>query len=394
MSATTNNNLKINTEKGICIFIDWYLPGYKAGGPIQSVANMVAQLSKHKTFYIVTRNTDYCDDTPYSNITPNIWTKHSDNVFVYYFSADKLHYKSIKNLLKENRFESIYLNGIFSLQFTLMPLRICKKLHLENIIVGARGMLAPSALSIKKNKKRFFLSFSKLLGLYNKISFHATNEDEKNYIQQIFGLEHNIFVAPNLAKVSSGNTFKTIAKIENQLSLINVARIAPEKNLLYALEVLLLVKSKITFNIYGPTYNEDYWKQCQQVMAAMPANITIQYHGAVDNNKVPQLISENHAMFMPTQGENFGHIILESLQAARPVIISNLTPWKNLEAQHCGYDLPLNNKQTFADVIESVAAINQQAFDNLCKSSFDFAHNFSANTADLNANKVMFGIQQ
>ena len=47
----------------------------------------------------------------------------------------------------------------------------------------------------------------------------------------------------------------------------------------------------------------------------------------------------------------------------------------------------------FADVIERLAAINQPAFDNLCKSSFDFAHTFSANTADLSANKVMFGIQ-
>ena len=392
MSASINHNLKIDTEKGICIFIDWYLPGYKAGGPIQSVANMVAHLSKHKTFYIVTRNTDYCDDTPYSNITPNTWTKHSDNVFVYYFSADKLNYKSIKKLLKENRFESIYLNGIFSLQFTLMPLRICKKLHLENIIVGARGMLAPSALAIKKNKKRFFLSLSKLLGLYNKISFHATNDDEKNYIQQIFGKKHNIFVAPNLAKVTASNTFQTITKNANQLSLINVARIAPEKNLLYALEVLLLVKSEITFNIFGPTYNEDYWKQCQQVMATMPANITIHYHGAVDNSKVPQLITGNHAMFMPTHGENFGHIILESLQAARPVIISNLTPWKNLEAQHCGYDLPLSNKQTFANVIEKLAAMNQNEFDALCKSSFAVAQNFSSNTDDLNANKAMFGI--
>jgi hypothetical protein len=158
------------------------------------------------------------------------------------------------------------------------------------------------------------------------------------------------------------------------------------------LEVLLLVKSKIIFNIYGPTYNEEYWKQCQQVMATMPTNITIHYHGAVDNTKVPQLITGNHAMFMPTQGENFGHIILESLQAARPVIISNLTPWKNLEAQHCGFDLPLSNKQIFADVIEKLAAMNQNEFDELCKSSFTVAQNLSANTADLNANKLMFGI--
>ncbi|CAN5434615.1 hypothetical protein BH10BAC1_BH10BAC1_14720 [soil metagenome] len=29
-------------KKKVLIFIDWYLPGYKAGGPRQSVANLVA----------------------------------------------------------------------------------------------------------------------------------------------------------------------------------------------------------------------------------------------------------------------------------------------------------------------------------------------------------------
>ena len=31
-------------KKKILIFIDWYLPGYKAGGPVQSVANLVENL--------------------------------------------------------------------------------------------------------------------------------------------------------------------------------------------------------------------------------------------------------------------------------------------------------------------------------------------------------------
>ena len=36
-------------------------------------------------------------------------------------------------------------------------------------------------------------------------------------------------------------------------------------------------------------------------------------------------------MFLPSKGENFGHIIMESLAASTPVIISDLTPWKDLE---------------------------------------------------------------
>lgn len=48
----------------ILIFIDWYKPGYKAGGPIRSVSNMVDALKDDFQFYIITRNTDYLETTP------------------------------------------------------------------------------------------------------------------------------------------------------------------------------------------------------------------------------------------------------------------------------------------------------------------------------------------
>ncbi|MBI9061941.1 MAG: hypothetical protein JEZ14_08115 [Marinilabiliaceae bacterium] len=46
-------------KKKILIFIDWFLPGYKAGGPVRSMANMVEYLMEEYDFFIVTRNTDY-----------------------------------------------------------------------------------------------------------------------------------------------------------------------------------------------------------------------------------------------------------------------------------------------------------------------------------------------
>ncbi len=380
------------SKKGICIFIDWYLPGFKAGGPIQSIANLVSQLSNYKTFYIITRNTDYCDSIPYANIEPNTWVNSSHNVHIYYFSEDKITYQSIKNIIVENDFEAIYLNGVFSLKFTLFPLIICKNNNIRNVIVGARGMLAPSALAIKSTKKKIFLLCSKIFKLYKNVKFHATNQVEKGYIESIFGKENQIYIAPNLAKKSTLHTFSKINKTENELCIINIARVAPEKNLLYALQVLKLVKSNIIFNIYGPKYNEPYWQECKTEIDSLGKNITVNYHGAIENNFVTEVIAKNHIMFMPTQGENFGHIILESFQAGRPVLISNLTPWNNLELQNCGFDLPLANKKDFADKIELFAKMSQLDFNDFCTSALEVAQKFTANTADLNANKTLFNV--
>ena len=39
----------------ILIFIDWFLPAYKAGGPVRSVANMIDALQDIYDFFIVTK---------------------------------------------------------------------------------------------------------------------------------------------------------------------------------------------------------------------------------------------------------------------------------------------------------------------------------------------------
>ena len=45
-------------KKKILIFIDWFLPGYKAGGPIQSISNFVNHFGTVFDISIITSNKD------------------------------------------------------------------------------------------------------------------------------------------------------------------------------------------------------------------------------------------------------------------------------------------------------------------------------------------------
>jgi hypothetical protein len=74
-------------KKRVLVFIDWYLPGYKAGGPVRSMANMTAHLSDEIDFYIVTRNSEYGDNTPYKDVESDKWTDFAEGVKVWYCSA-------------------------------------------------------------------------------------------------------------------------------------------------------------------------------------------------------------------------------------------------------------------------------------------------------------------
>ena len=46
-------------------------------------------------------------------------------------------------------------------------------------------------------------------------------------------------------------------------------------------------------------------------------------------------------MVLPTLGENYGHVIVESFSVGLPIILSKKTPWLNLASKHLGWDLDL-----------------------------------------------------
>lgn len=146
-------------KEHIAVFIDWFKPGYKAGGPITSCANMVDLLKEELHFSIITRDRDYMEDEPYSEVTIGKWTKFSSNCDVLYVSPRDLTKEYFKNQLKQINYDCIYVNGIFSKHFSMFPLKLFRNTRL---VLAPRGMLRNSALSIKPIKKKLYLSLSRI----------------------------------------------------------------------------------------------------------------------------------------------------------------------------------------------------------------------------------------
>jgi len=373
-------------KKRILIFIDWFLPGYKAGGPVRSIANMIEQLGNEYHFLVVTRNTDYMETKPYE-LPADQWVKGPFNSEVFYFSGNRLSFKNMKTLVAETTFDLAYVNGIYSWWFSILPLVFLKK---HKVIVGVRGMLARSAINVKSTKKRVFLKLAKVLGLYKNVVFHATNEQEKEDTRTVFG-EVPVYVASNLPRKKMPES-KRLSKTRDELRMVSLARIAPEKNTLFALEALKRYtgKGKIVFDLYGQIYNETYWHECKTIIESLPSNIHVDYRGMAESERVAEVIGDYHFLFLPSRGENFGHVILESFTASRPVLISDQTPWKGLEVLHCGYDLPLD-ESFFAEKLEEMAALNEDEWAKMCGAARRKAEAFCEDEENLNSYREVFG---
>lgn len=366
-------------KKSVLIITCFYLPGFKGGGPIITIENIVDNLGDIVDFYIITYDRDINDNNSYKNIVYNEWNQVGKGK-VFYLSDKQKSFKFLRNLINFVNYDILYLNSFFSPVFTIKPLLLLKFGLLNNnkIIIAPRGEFSKGALNIKKFKKKIYIFVFKLLKFYNKVTFQATSEDEKIDIERNLGKKFIIKIAENLTeKISDNHRIRKIHKKKGEAKLIFLSRISRKKNLLGALKILknLKGKGKIDFDIYGPIEDRKYWKLCMNLISQLPKNIKVEYKGEIAHKDVINTFSKYHFFFFPTLGENYGHVINESLMAGCPVIISNQTPWRKLEKKGCGWDLSLDKPEEFISKLIFCINLNnyeyQRIRDNTKKMSME-----------------------
>jgi glycosyltransferase involved in cell wall biosynthesis len=365
-------------KKRILLFTDWFYPGYRAGGPIQSSYNLINHLKEYYDFSVITRDIDSSDNIPYTTIKSDSWNILPNSMRVYYFSEKNLSYPNMSKLIEAEEFDVAYLNSMYSPRFTIMPLFILNKLK-KKVVLAPRGMLAPTAIAIKSWKKRPFLLWIRNSKMIKNMKFHAASDFEAGQIKQVFGKKAEITIAPNLpGEVDLPVTFEK-RKEAGVVNLINIGRISPEKNLHYALEALQNIKGKVRFDIYGPVFDYPYWERCKELLVKLPSNVEAEYFGPINKDMIAQAMKDVHFLFMPSQGENFGHTILEAMVCGCPPIISNHTPWIGLEPLKAGFDMPLEEQKKFEEALEQAVAMDAAEFKIWSEGTRAFAFNFINN---------------
>ncbi len=375
-------------KKRIIIFTDWYLPGYRAGGPIRSLANLVTVLNHD--FYIVTRNTDHHSTQPYPDITSNKWIKLSDNVHVIYLDENNLTSEMYRKILKEHPCDNIYLNSLFSPRFTLLPMRVARQMGLaKKCVLAPRGMLKPGALSIKSRKKKIFLFISKLTGQFRGIRWHATSSEEEKEIRQHFPSASNIRIAPNLSDVPLEKPTRPI-KQKGELRLVCIARISPEKGIMEALQFLkdANLDGEIVCDFFGTQQNQSYLEECRELADSIQ-QVKIRFRGEIKPSDIPEMLLQYHFFYLATLGENFGHAISEALTHATPVIISNFTPWQQLEEKKAGWDLPLESRR-FGEILFRCMEMHQSEYSEWCNGAYVHGRKVALDHASIEASYAIF----
>lgn len=376
----------------ILVFIDWFFPGYKAGGPIQSIRNLISALGDSFEIFVLTSDRDLGDNAPYSNVKTNEWNAYGQGASVFYTPKNQVTAALIKMLVAQLQPDFIYLNSMYSFRFTILPLWLKYRGKLPgSVVLAPRGMLQAGAMQFSPQKKKLFIRLINLAGIPGSIRFHATDEQEKKDIQQYFPAAGSIIVAPNFPALGS-RTFVPVDKIPGELKLAFVSRLAPKKNIHFLLELLAQIPVGIRCHMVfrGTFEGDDYRQRCLALVEKMPPHVSVEFGGPIENELIIPFLQQHHIFALPTLGENFGHAIFEALSAGRPVLISDRTPWRDLTGKKAGWDLTLEKPENFLRVLEEVAAMDQQALNAWCQGAWDLANDYIAEMDHKSQYKKLF----
>jgi glycosyltransferase involved in cell wall biosynthesis len=379
----------------ILAFSSWFLPGFKAGGPIRTLVNIIQHLEQDFCFKVVTRDRDLGDDAPFAGIRNTTWTKTGTTMVKYLGSGERSPW-GLRNIIRESYPDILYLNSFFDPALSIMPLLLSRMgmLTPRNIpvVIAPRGEFASSALSIKSWKKRLFLKIARMSGLCNGVIWQAGSEYERLDIRTVWGGDADVVIAPDLPpRLETSCTLpERRNKTAGTLRAVFLSRLAAMKNLDGALKMLSSSNVVTEFDIYGPSEDEDYWNTCQEMIARLPANIQVRYLGPVANSEVEKIYARYDLLFLPTLGESFGHVILEALLAGCPVLISDRTPWQRLEEKEAGWVVSLDDPGRFLDILHRVARMDSAEHMQWSHGARRCGVEFSCDMALVDASRNLF----
>ncbi len=346
-------------KRKVLMLTDWFAPAFRAGGPIKSCNNIVKSLGSDLNIKVLTSIYDLGDVK--LSVTKNKWTPYQQ-ASVFYAGSFIEYTRKMIGVFLFWRPHKIHINGIFSIKSSIIPLIVTKLSGQRNkVILSLRGMLMPSALHIKSKKKRIYLKIAKSLGLFKNITVHTTNMDELELSKTTLASFRNVTL-PNLPEYTNQSiSFKH--KAQGVLDIVIVGRVHEIKNIHLLATFLTHVSGKTHTTLIGHLENIEYLRTIEQSFERLQQH-EFRYLGEVNGQEVKEIIKQNHMLFLPSQSENYGHAIVESLSQNRPVIISDKTPWQNLETHNAGFSLDLKDEDSFIQALQKMVDLNQAEFNN------------------------------
>ena len=329
----------------VLVGLGCFAPGHRVSGPNQSFARAGAALADQFRFRIVS----IADPGE----RPDRWTK-MDGLERIALAPGRPFARGFTRLLRETPHDLLICNGFFDRALTMPALLMHRLRRLPApLLLAPRGEFTPGALGLKSGRKAAYVNLLRATGFLSGVSLQATGEGEASLLRNAFPA-NRVLIGPNIRTLPPVPTHTAPAP-DGPLRVVFLSRIDRMKNLEFALDVLSKAGVPATLNIFGPQSDAAYWAECQARIATVSPSLSVRYHGAVAPEEVAATLARFDLFILPTQGENFGHAIVDALLSGTPALISDRTPWHGLAATCAGADLSLDDSAAWVAFVREMA---------------------------------------
>lgn len=351
-----------------------------------TVVNLVDRFCDRYDFFIITRNYDSKGDTaPFTTVGTGEWNRVG-NAKVYYVEKSRLNASTAARLTNEIAPDGVFLNSALSTPVVNF-LFARKKQMVQDVpvVLAPCGELSEGALSVKPLKKKLFLAYAKMSGLFRDVIWKASSRLEFDEIRNVIDRRLDPMIAPDLAPKAILPDFSPNlkpAKERGSVKFMFLSRMVPKKNIRFFLERLVEVRGgNVVFDIVGPLEDDAYWQECLKVIANLPPNIEVKIVEAVSYHEGLKLLCQNHFFVLPTLNENFGYVFLEALAAGCPLMISDQTVWSEIAASGAGWVIALDKPDDWIATINRCVEMESDLYLQMSHSARSFAERWLAETS-------------
>ena len=361
----------------ICIVSSSFYPATSYGGPISATWDLSRKLAKKGIkVYVSTTN---ANGNSKLNETKNTFIKKDENLFVKYYNEQLINKLSLSFLfgiwsdIKNS--DVVYIQYVF--HYTVPFALLCSVFLNKKIILCPRGSLGEWGLQYKwKSIKKIWVSLF-LRPFISKITMQASSYIEKDDILRNYPNAKVKIINDGVDFISFQNAQKLSRK--EIIERFSDSTCDDVSNIFFSMGRLHEIKGfDVIIDAFSLYLKDD--KNAKLIIAGaddgVKSNLEFQILdlqlqesvfliGEVGFENKKLLLNNCDYFTLASEFESFGIVIAEALSCGKPVILSNKTPWKDLEINKCGI-LADNDKISFFNAFTKI--VNEKYDSKMIKS--------------------------
>ena len=360
----------------ICLVSSSFYPAIFYGGPISSTWDLSRKLAdKDIKMYISTTD---ANGKSRLKVTVNKFVKKQKNLFVKYYHEQFINKFSVSFIfgvwLDIKKADLVYIQYLF--HYTSILSLFFSFLQRKKVIVCPRGSLSRYTLT-NKWKLLKYLSINFLIRPFARsVVWQASSYLEKDDILFNFpmaqikiindGIDFESFqeftktTRVELLKKYTDRNFKNISRIF--FSMGRLHQIKRFDVLIDAFSIFLKEYKDSKLLIAGG--DDGMLEELTKKINDLGLKDSVFLIGVVEFEDKKILLNNCDYFALASEFESFGIVVAEALACGKPIVASNLTPWKSLEKNKCGI-LVANDKISFSRGLFDI--VNNQYDSKLIK---------------------------